>query len=63
MTPYEGMLNDNEIAAVLTYVRNSFGNEAPPIRPDQVKEVRAKVADKKGFYSPAELLKEHPMEK
>jgi mono/diheme cytochrome c family protein/glucose/arabinose dehydrogenase len=63
MTPYEGMLNDNEIAAVLTYVRNSFGNEASPIRPDQVKEVRAKVADKKRFYSPAELLKEHPMEK
>ncbi len=63
MTPYEGMLNDNEIAAVLTYVRNSFGNQASPIRPDKVKEVRASVADRKGFYSPAELLKEHPMEK
>jgi len=63
MTPYEGMLNDNEIAAVLTYVRNSFGNQAPAIRPDKVKEVRASVADRKGFYSPAELLKEHPMEK
>jgi mono/diheme cytochrome c family protein len=63
MTPYEGMLNDNEIAAVLTYVRNSFGNQAPAIRPDKVKEVRASVADRKGFYSPADLLKEHPMEK
>ncbi|RZS96490.1 putative membrane-bound dehydrogenase-like protein [Cecembia calidifontis] len=63
MTPYEGMLNDNEIAAVLTYVRNSFGNQAPAIRPEKVKEIRAAVADKKGFYSPAELLKIHPMEK
>jgi glucose/arabinose dehydrogenase/mono/diheme cytochrome c family protein len=63
MTPYEGMLNDNEIAAVLTYVRNSFGNQAPAIRPDKVREVRASVADRKGFYSPADLLKEHPMEK
>lgn len=63
MTPYEGMLNDNEIAAVLTYVRNSFGNQASAISPEKVKEVRAKVADRKGFYSPAELLKEHPMEK
>jgi glucose/arabinose dehydrogenase/mono/diheme cytochrome c family protein len=63
MTPYEGMLNDNEIAAVLTFVRNSFGNQASPIRPEKVKEVRASVADRKGFYSPAELLKEHPMEK
>ncbi|WP_373523041.1 PVC-type heme-binding CxxCH protein [Aquiflexum sp.] len=63
MTPYEGMLNDNEIAAVLTYVRNSFGNQASAIRPEKVKEVRASVADRKGFYSPADLLKEHPMEK
>jgi glucose/arabinose dehydrogenase/mono/diheme cytochrome c family protein len=63
MTPYEGMLNDNEIAAVLTYVRNSYGNQAPAIRPEKVKEVRAAVADKKGFYSPEELLREHPIEK
>ena len=63
MTPYEGMLNDNEIAAVLTYVRNSFGNQAAPIRPEKVKEVRASVENKRGFYSPAELLKAHPMEK
>lgn len=62
MTPYEGMLNDNEIAAVLTYVRNSFGNQASAIKPDKVKEVRAAVADKTGFYSPEELLKEYPME-
>lgn len=63
MTPYEGMLNDNEIAAVLTYVRNSFGNQASPIRPEKVKQVRTSVADRKAFYSPAELLKEHSMEK
>uniref|UniRef100_UPI00258C40E9 c-type cytochrome n=1 Tax=Algoriphagus sp. TaxID=1872435 RepID=UPI00258C40E9 len=63
MTPYEGMLNDTEIAAVLTYVRNSFGNQASPISPDLVKKVRAEVKDKEGFWNPAELLKMHPMEK
>lgn len=63
MTPFGGMLNDEEIAAVLTYVRNSFGNNAPPIHPDKVKTVREQTKDKKGFYSPDELLKEHPMEK
>jgi mono/diheme cytochrome c family protein/glucose/arabinose dehydrogenase len=63
MTPYEGMLNDNEIAAVLTYVRNSFGNMAPAVQPEKVKAVREKVADKKGFYNPDELLKTHPLEK
>ena len=62
MTPFEGLLNDEEVAAVLTYVRNSFGNEASVISPEQVKEIRAAIADKKGYYSPDELLAEHPLE-
>jgi mono/diheme cytochrome c family protein/glucose/arabinose dehydrogenase len=62
MTPFGGMLNDEEVAAVLTYVRNSFGNKASAISPEKVKEVRARVQDKTGFYTPEELLKEHPME-
>ena len=62
MTPYGGMLNDKEVAAVMTYVRNSFGNEASVISPDKVKAVRAAIKDKTGFYSPTELLQEHPME-
>ena len=62
MTGFEGLLNDEEVAAVLTYVRNAFGNEAPPISPDKVKEVRAAIQDQRGFYSPAELLEQHPME-
>lgn len=63
MTPFQGMLNDEEIAAVLTFVRNSFGNQAPAISADKVKAVREATKDKTGFYSPEELLKEHPMEK
>ncbi|MCS5491648.1 HEAT repeat domain-containing protein [Algoriphagus sp. CAU 1643] len=63
MTPYEGMLNDTEIAAVLTYVRNSFGNQASPISSDLVKQVREEVMDKKGFWNADELLQMHPMEK
>ncbi|WP_375446049.1 PVC-type heme-binding CxxCH protein [uncultured Fibrella sp.] len=63
MTPFGGLLKDREIAAVLTYVRNSFGNEAPAITPEQVKKVRAATASKVDFYSPTQLVKEHPMEK
>ena len=63
MTQYGGMLNDNEMAAVLTYVRNAFGNKAPAVTPEKVKEVRAAIKDKSGFYTPDELLKLHPMEK
>ncbi|MEM1326359.1 MAG: PVC-type heme-binding CxxCH protein [Bacteroidota bacterium] len=62
MTAYGNMLNDEEIAAVLTYVRNSFGNEASVITPDQVTKVRDETADKSGFYTPEELLTEHTIE-
>ncbi|WP_266364756.1 PVC-type heme-binding CxxCH protein [Tellurirhabdus rosea] len=62
MTPYGGMLNDREVAAVLTYVRNSFGNQAPAVMPETVKKVRAATEKKKDFYTPEQLLKDHPME-
>ncbi|MBM3401243.1 MAG: c-type cytochrome [Bacteroidetes bacterium] len=63
MTPFAGMLNDDEVAAVLTYVRNSFGNKASAISSEKVKLTRAAIKDKSGFYSPEELLKQHPLEK
>ncbi len=62
MTPFGGLLNDKEIAAVLTYVRNAFGNEASVITPEKVKAVRDATKDKTGFYSPEELLEAHPDE-
>lgn len=41
-----GVLTDQEIADVLTYVRQSWGNDAPPVKPETVKKVRAKYADR-----------------
>ncbi len=61
MTPFGKLLNDEEIAAVLTYVRNAFGNRGPLVTPEQVAQVRSSTADKNGFYSPGELLDMHPM--
>jgi mono/diheme cytochrome c family protein/glucose/arabinose dehydrogenase len=63
MTPFGGLLNDEEVAAVLTYVRNSFGNQGKAITADKVKSVRAATAGKQDFYSPDQLLREHPLEK
>ncbi len=63
MTPFEGLLNDTELAAVLTYVRNSFGNQAPAVQPEKVKQVRSEVKSVEGFYTPEKLLQEHPLEK
>lgn len=55
MTPYERLLSDEEIADVMTYVRNAFGNRASVIAPEQVVAIREKIKDKKGFYRPEDL--------
>ncbi|NBB21465.1 c-type cytochrome [Runella sp. CRIBMP] len=62
MTPFGGLLNDKEVAAVLTYVRNSFGNKASAISPEKVKAVRAATAGQSDIYNSSKLLKEHPLE-
>ena len=49
MTPFGGLLNDEEVAAVITYVRNSFGNEASVVTPQQVKKVRDASKSKIGI--------------
>ena len=61
MTAFGSILNDRELAAVLTYVRNSWGNRAAPVRPSTVKRIRAATKARSIFWNPAELLKEHPM--
>jgi mono/diheme cytochrome c family protein/glucose/arabinose dehydrogenase len=60
MTPFGGLMTDEEIAAVLTYVRNSFTNRASVVTPEKVREIRTETAMKKGFYTVEELIMEHP---
>jgi mono/diheme cytochrome c family protein len=45
---------DEQIAAVLTYVRNSFGNSAPAVMPAQVKALRGEVG--KPMLTEADLI-------
>ena len=40
MAPHN-FLSDQQIADVLTYIRNSFGNSASMVKAEEVKEVRA----------------------
>jgi mono/diheme cytochrome c family protein len=40
MPAYNWKLTDREIAAVATYVRNSWGNSAPPVGADKVESLR-----------------------
>ncbi|MBG31296.1 MAG: dehydrogenase [Opitutae bacterium] len=60
MTPFEHLLKDDEIAAALTYVRNSFGNKASVIQPNQVSAVREAVKNHVGLFKPTDLLKQYP---
>ena len=59
MTAFQ-QLNNEEIAAVLTYVRNTFSNNAPMVTPAKVAEVRKATKAQNGFLAPSDLLKEHP---
>lgn len=43
MPPHNTLLNDQQVADVLTYVRSSFGNKAAAVKPAEVKAVRAKL--------------------
>ncbi len=59
MTAFK-QLPDEELAAVLTYIRNTFGNKASVITPAKVREVRESTKSQQSFYAPADLLNEHP---
>lgn len=63
MMAFGRMLKDDEIAAVLTYVRNSFGNKSSAITTEKVQTVRKAINGKESFYTAQELLKEHPLKK
>jgi len=48
-------LSDDDLAAVLTYMRNSWGNKASEITPEQVKEVRDATVSRLQPWTSAEL--------
>ena len=58
MMGFEKLLKDDELAAVLTYVRNSFGNKAKPVSASMVSQVRMEIKDRKDYYTQQSLAKE-----
>lgn len=54
MPPVAGV-SDADIADVLTYVRQSFGNQANAVTADQVKAIRAATAGRTTMWTTAEL--------
>ncbi len=55
MAPWGGQLNDEQIAAVLTYVRNEWGNKAKPITPEFVAKIREETKGRSDPWTQKEL--------
>lgn len=63
MTAFRDLLTDQELADVLTFVRNTWGNKASPIDRAAVARVRAESSDRTTFWKPEELEALHPLER
>lgn len=55
MAPWGSVLKDDQIAAVLTYVRNTWGNQAAPITKEFVAQIREETKDRKDPWTQKEL--------
>jgi mono/diheme cytochrome c family protein/glucose/arabinose dehydrogenase len=55
MPPWKAALDDENIAAVLTFVRRSWGHEGDPVSPDVVAEARKQTASRDEPFSDADL--------
>jgi mono/diheme cytochrome c family protein len=53
--PPLGVLPDDQIAAILTYVRRAWGHTASPVTPEEVKSIRTATAEHTDAWSPEEL--------
>ena len=59
MAPLGAVLKDEQIANVLSYVRQEWGNKAPDVEPETVAKVRAETAARTTSWTAAELEKIH----
>lgn len=56
MPPWKPYLDDEQVAALLTYIRNAWSNEADAVTPAEVAAVRAATKDRKTPWTAEELL-------
>jgi mono/diheme cytochrome c family protein/glucose/arabinose dehydrogenase len=54
--PGLGVFNDEQIAAILTYIRREWGHAASPVDPGSVAQIRAKTEDRIDPWTEEELL-------
>lgn len=57
MLPWrDSLTNDEDIAAVLTYIRQDWGNNASEVKAEQVKAIREETKDRTTSWTAQELL-------
>lgn len=57
MVPWRDNLSDEDIAAVVTYIRGEWGNKAPAVKPEEVKAIREETAGRSSPWTSDELTK------
>ena len=57
MLPFKDVLDDEQIALVLSFIRNSWGNKAPAVEAELVKKAREETKDWTGNMTVEELNK------
>jgi len=60
MQPWEGQYTDQQLAAILSYVRSDWGNNGPEIPPEAVKAMREELKSRKDQWTLAELMQIPP---
>ena len=58
MPAFGRVLDDSEVADVLSFVRNRFGAGAEPVAPDRVRQVREAYRARTTYWTVEELLQE-----
>ena len=56
MPPIGAALQPDDLAAILSYVRQAWGNKAPTVTPEQVKAVGTQVGNRPTAFSPEEIM-------
>ena len=55
--PALAVFDDDQIAAILTFVRREWGHTTNPVEPELVKAIRAETEKREEAWTEAELLK------
>ena len=58
MPPWQSFLDDKQMAALLTYIRSSWGNEASEVTAAEVSKVRAATKERRDPWTQDELMKD-----